>query len=153
MKLLLRDLYFRGYKEYGVKRRKGPGVTESIKVLTVNVNWAGLVSGGSHEKRLLSNLLDSYNVLERPVGNESDPLVLSFGLTLMQIIDVASRRNDHATLTKAINSFVAVFNVSLLRCESRIERRACTEVEVELFSVFKIVGDKSIIRRDLFRER
>ncbi|XP_014601252.1 neuronal acetylcholine receptor subunit alpha-7-like isoform X1 [Polistes fuscatus] len=49
---------------------------------------SGLVSGGSHEKRLLSNLLDAYNVLERPVGNESDPLVLSFGLTLMQIIDV-----------------------------------------------------------------
>ncbi|KAF7397786.1 hypothetical protein HZH68_009008 [Vespula germanica] len=88
--LLLRDLYFRGYKEYGVKRRKGPGVTESIKVFTVNVNWAGLVSGGSHEKRLLNNLLDAYNVLERPVGNESDPLVLSFGLTLMQIIDVVS---------------------------------------------------------------
>jgi nicotinic acetylcholine receptor, invertebrate len=27
-------------------------------------------------------------VLERPVVNESDPLQLSFGLTLMQIIDV-----------------------------------------------------------------
>ncbi|XP_029032785.1 neuronal acetylcholine receptor subunit alpha-7-like [Osmia bicornis bicornis] len=49
---------------------------------------SGLVNGGSHEKRLLTHLLDSYNVLERPVGNESDPLVLSFGLTLMQIIDV-----------------------------------------------------------------
>ncbi|XP_017876936.1 neuronal acetylcholine receptor subunit alpha-7-like isoform X2 [Ceratina calcarata] len=49
---------------------------------------SGLVNGGSHEKRLLTDLLDAYNVLERPVGNESDPLVLSFGLTLMQIIDV-----------------------------------------------------------------
>ncbi|XP_012167932.1 neuronal acetylcholine receptor subunit alpha-7-like isoform X1 [Bombus affinis] len=49
---------------------------------------SGLVNGGSHEKRLLSDLLDTYNVLERPVGNESEPLVLSFGLTLMQIIDV-----------------------------------------------------------------
>ncbi|XP_053972332.1 neuronal acetylcholine receptor subunit alpha-7-like isoform X1 [Hylaeus volcanicus] len=48
----------------------------------------GLVNGGLHEKRLLNDLLDAYNVLERPVGNESDPLVLSFGLTLMQIIDV-----------------------------------------------------------------
>ncbi|XP_053997124.1 neuronal acetylcholine receptor subunit alpha-7-like isoform X2 [Hylaeus anthracinus] len=48
----------------------------------------GLVNGGLHEKRLLNDLLDTYNVLERPVGNESDPLVLSFGLTLMQIIDV-----------------------------------------------------------------
>lgn len=45
---------------------------------------------GSQEKRLLHSLLDSYNVLERPVQNESDPLQLSFGLTLMQIIDVVS---------------------------------------------------------------
>lgn len=43
-----------------------------------------------HEKRLLHTLLDHYNVLERPVVNESDPLQLSFGLTLMQIIDVVS---------------------------------------------------------------
>ncbi|XP_011157845.2 LOW QUALITY PROTEIN: neuronal acetylcholine receptor subunit alpha-7 [Solenopsis invicta] len=49
---------------------------------------SGLVSGGLHEKKLLNDLLDSYNVLERPVGNESEALVLSFGLTLMQIIDV-----------------------------------------------------------------
>ena len=43
---------------------------------------------GYNEKRLLHHLLDNYNVLERPVVNESDPLQLSFGLTLMQIIDV-----------------------------------------------------------------
>ncbi|XP_014203486.1 acetylcholine receptor subunit alpha-type acr-16 [Copidosoma floridanum] len=49
---------------------------------------SGLVSGGPHEKRLLNDLLDSYNVLERPVQNESESLRLSFGLTLMQIIDV-----------------------------------------------------------------
>lgn len=45
---------------------------------------------GYHEKRLLHDLLDTYNTLERPVVNESDPLQLSFGLTLMQIIDVVS---------------------------------------------------------------
>ena len=44
--------------------------------------------GGPHEKRLLGNLLDKYNTLERPVFNESEPVVVSFGLTLMQIIDV-----------------------------------------------------------------
>ncbi|XP_063990955.1 neuronal acetylcholine receptor subunit alpha-7-like isoform X1 [Diachasmimorpha longicaudata] len=49
---------------------------------------SGPVSGGVHEKRLLNDLLDNYNVLERPVFNESEPLALSFGLTLMQIIDV-----------------------------------------------------------------
>lgn len=42
---------------------------------------------------MLHHLLDSYNVLERPVANESDPLQLSFGLTLMQIIDVVSVEN------------------------------------------------------------
>ncbi|EDS30923.1 conserved hypothetical protein [Culex quinquefasciatus] len=51
----------------------------------------GLVNAGYHEKRLLHNLLDNYNVLERPVVNESDPLQLSFGLTLMQIIDVTAK--------------------------------------------------------------
>ncbi|GBL75982.1 hypothetical protein AVEN_234300-1 [Araneus ventricosus] len=45
---------------------------------------------GPHEKRLLNDLLSSYNVLERPVANESEPLLISFGLTLQQIIDVVS---------------------------------------------------------------
>lgn len=45
---------------------------------------------GPHEKRLLNNLLGPYNVLERPVANESEPLEVKFGLTLQQIIDVVS---------------------------------------------------------------
>lgn len=53
---------------------------------------------GPHEKRLLHALLDNYNVLERPVVNESDPLQLSFGLTLMQIIDVVSIACAHSHL-------------------------------------------------------
>ncbi|XP_018363651.1 PREDICTED: neuronal acetylcholine receptor subunit alpha-7-like [Trachymyrmex cornetzi] len=57
-------------------------------VAAIALAASGLVSGGFHEKRLLNDLLDSYNVLERPVGNESEALVLNFGLTLMQIIDV-----------------------------------------------------------------
>ncbi|XP_072401927.1 neuronal acetylcholine receptor subunit alpha-7 isoform X5 [Diabrotica undecimpunctata] len=43
---------------------------------------------GPHEKLLLNNLLAAYNVLERPVANESEPLEVKFGLTLQQIIDV-----------------------------------------------------------------
>jgi hypothetical protein len=31
-----------------------------------------------------------YNYLERPVINESSPLMLTFGITLQQIIDVVS---------------------------------------------------------------
>ncbi|XP_063703036.1 neuronal acetylcholine receptor subunit alpha-7-like isoform X2 [Culicoides brevitarsis] len=56
--------------------------------LTVLLNTPFACMAGYHEKRLLHDLLDSYNTLERPVVNESDPLQLSFGLTLMQIIDV-----------------------------------------------------------------
>lgn len=37
---------------------------------------------------MLEDLLDDYNVLERPVANESEPLEIKFGLTLQQIIDV-----------------------------------------------------------------
>ncbi|KAK9718868.1 Neurotransmitter-gated ion-channel transmembrane region [Popillia japonica] len=43
---------------------------------------------GPHEKRLLNNLLGPYNILERPVANESESLEVKFGLTLQQIIDV-----------------------------------------------------------------
>ncbi|XP_053696117.1 neuronal acetylcholine receptor subunit alpha-7-like [Sabethes cyaneus] len=61
-------------------------------MLTLGISWMlvplPVVQAGYHEKRLLHHLLDNYNVLERPVVNESDPLQLSFGLTLMQIIDV-----------------------------------------------------------------
>lgn len=46
---------------------------------------------GYHEKRLLNHLLNNYNLLERPVANESDPLEVRFGLTLQQIIDVVSK--------------------------------------------------------------
>ncbi|XP_075214857.1 neuronal acetylcholine receptor subunit alpha-7-like [Lycorma delicatula] len=57
---------------------------------------------GPHEKRLLHTLLDHYNVLERPVANESDPLQLSFGLTLMQIIDV-DEKNQIVTTNAWLN--------------------------------------------------
>ncbi|XP_059487027.1 neuronal acetylcholine receptor subunit alpha-7-like isoform X3 [Neocloeon triangulifer] len=57
---------------------------------------------GPHEKRLLHQLLDHYNVLERPVANESDPLQLSFGLTLMQIIDV-DEKNQMLTSNAWLN--------------------------------------------------
>jgi len=72
----------------------------------------GLVSGGFHEKRLLNDLLDTYNVLERPVGNESEALVLNFGLTLMQIIDVVSAQLFSSASSSDVGLiFPRVFNV------------------------------------------
>ncbi|XP_025197410.1 neuronal acetylcholine receptor subunit alpha-7-like isoform X1 [Melanaphis sacchari] len=43
---------------------------------------------GKFERQLLDDLLMEYNPLERPVSNESDPLEVTFGITLQQIIDV-----------------------------------------------------------------
>ena len=45
---------------------------------------------GIHEKRLLEELFETrkYNKLERPAANDSEPVTVTFGLTLQQIIDV-----------------------------------------------------------------
>lgn len=62
---------------------------KNINLLFILILHAQTVCfAGYNEKRLLHDLLDTYNTLERPVVNESDPLQISFGLTLMQIIDV-----------------------------------------------------------------
>ncbi|XP_076028462.1 neuronal acetylcholine receptor subunit alpha-7-like [Oratosquilla oratoria] len=46
------------------------------------------ILAGQHERRLLNDLLRSYNTLERPTANESEAVVVKLGLTLQQIIDV-----------------------------------------------------------------
>jgi hypothetical protein len=53
---------------------------------------------GYYEKKLLNDLIVDYNALERPVVNESEPLLLTFGITLQQIIDVVSSPNDSSLL-------------------------------------------------------
>ena len=45
-------------------------------------------SGGPYEKELLTDLLKSYNTQNRPVLNESSPIVITFGVTLQQIVDL-----------------------------------------------------------------
>ena len=58
------------------------------------IDGFAIISGvdcGTNERRLLNNLLQYYNSLERPVYNESEAVELRFGLTLQQIIDVVSR--------------------------------------------------------------
>ena len=47
--------------------------------------------GGPNERRLINDLTANYNKLERPVANESEAVVLKFGLTLQQIMDVVSQ--------------------------------------------------------------
>ena len=44
-------------------------------------------SGGKHEKKLLNELFDkeSYNKLERPVENDSEPVQLSMSVNFQEI--------------------------------------------------------------------
>ena len=45
---------------------------------------------GRYEKQLLRDLMVDYDPLERPVINESSSIMVTFGITLQQIIDVVS---------------------------------------------------------------
>ena len=67
-----------------------PGSPALLLSLVITLLSLGSVDSGEAERRLLNTLMEQYNKLERPVYNESDPLVLTFGLTLQQIIDVVS---------------------------------------------------------------
>ena len=51
--------------------------------------------GGRFEKKLLRDLMVDYDNLERPVVNESHPLLVTFGITLQQIIDVVSNAYEN----------------------------------------------------------
>lgn len=44
--------------------------------------------GGVYQRKLYRDLMVNYNRLERPVQNDSAPIVVELGLTLLQIIDV-----------------------------------------------------------------
>ncbi|XP_035275942.1 neuronal acetylcholine receptor subunit alpha-7 isoform X2 [Anguilla anguilla] len=54
--------------------------------------WTSLLFKGSlqgeYQRKLYNDLLKNYNRLERPVLNDSAPLLVELGLTLLQIIDV-----------------------------------------------------------------
>lgn len=48
-------------------------------------------------RRLIRRIMKDYEVLERPVLNESDPVVVNFGITLQQIIDVDEKNQIIST--------------------------------------------------------
>ena len=63
--------------------------TQPYEMLSHYVVMTGTLAG-PNERRLLNDLMANYNKLERPVANESEAVVLKFGLTLQQIMDVVS---------------------------------------------------------------
>ena len=60
--------------------------------LTILSAMPSLVQCGSNERQLYDDLLDGYQAVERPVYNESEPVNLTLGLMLQQILDVDVKR-------------------------------------------------------------
>lgn len=50
-----------------------------------------VIHGNDDTKRLYDDLINGYNSLIRPVGNNSDRLTVKMGLRLSQLIDVVSK--------------------------------------------------------------
>jgi len=64
-----------------------PALSSGIRMLACLMLFRD-ISCGPYEKMLLKHLLYDYERQNRPVMNESEPLILTFGITLQQIIDV-----------------------------------------------------------------
>ncbi|XP_043571243.1 neuronal acetylcholine receptor subunit alpha-7 isoform X2 [Chiloscyllium plagiosum] len=56
--------------------------------LTLVLYFVKVSQQGAYQRKLYRDLLKNYNRLERPVLNESQPLTVDLGVTLIQIIDV-----------------------------------------------------------------
>ena len=66
--------------------------------LLVAVNCA-MVGASNDAKRLIDDLMSSYNSLIRPVANNSDTLIVKMALKLSQLVDVVSCRHNHCPVT------------------------------------------------------
>nr|XP_028562615.1 neuronal acetylcholine receptor subunit alpha-7 isoform X2 [Podarcis muralis] len=72
------------------RRRPDPGMgTRELSVVLILAGGLVHVSlQGEYQRKLYKELLKNYNPLERPVANDSQPLTVSFSLSLRQIMDV-----------------------------------------------------------------
>lgn len=71
------------------------GVWEST--LTVSVSFAisaGLVLGSKHETRLVAKLFEGYNSVVRPVEDHRQPVEVTVGLQLIQLINVVRQKSS-----------------------------------------------------------
>ena len=68
---------------------------------------------GPYEKELIKDLLYDYERQNRPVLNESEPLVLTFGVSLTQIIDVVTMIQNRFNSGAGLYYFVLKQNCSV----------------------------------------
>lgn len=77
-------------KERMKERKDVSGVVCGPSVFIVHPLSTPGSHGGVYQRKLYRDLMENYNRLERPVQNDSAPIVVELGLTLLQIIDVVS---------------------------------------------------------------
>ncbi|XP_012510022.1 PREDICTED: neuronal acetylcholine receptor subunit alpha-4 [Propithecus coquereli] len=82
----------------------GPGAPPPLPPLLLLLLGAGLLPVGSHvetrahaEERLLKRLFSGYNKWSRPVANISDVVLVRFGLSIAQLIDVDEKNQMMTT--------------------------------------------------------
>lgn len=80
------------------------------------------------QRKLYNDLMMNYNRLERPVLNDSAPIVVELGFTLRQIIDVVSPN---------LRASVCVWMCWCFSCESVKEKCIC-EIIIFWFVCLKI---------------
>ena len=91
--------------------------------------------------------METYNPLERPVANESDPLQLSFGLTLMQIIDVVIiyiLLHIHTTFVPKNCGLIRPIKLSLVSLENRDLTLSNETQQENIFEIGEYLYQKEI---------
>lgn len=66
------------------------------------------------EERLLQDLFEHYNKLSRPVQNTSDTVLVHFGLSIAQLIDVVSKSWRFCQVSPITEAHISFFKVNLL---------------------------------------
>ena len=54
----------------------------------MNLNYCYVFKAGVEQKRLLAELFQNYNPLERPTLNDSQSLKVDLGISIQQIVEV-----------------------------------------------------------------
>ena len=70
--------------------------------------WRDSFAANSDAERLYDDLMNRYNSVIRPVGNNSDRLTVTIGLRLSQLIDVVSVVISHI-LVRVFSIFLIMF--------------------------------------------
>ncbi|GAV02418.1 hypothetical protein RvY_12988 [Ramazzottius varieornatus] len=77
--------------------RQYSGLSLALFMGTVIIAGARQAGADEHEYRLMDYLLENYNSAVRPAKNHTEPLTVTFGMALTQLIDVDEKNQIMTT--------------------------------------------------------